>query len=343
MFDHRPTQKEIAKLTQLTQATVSMALADNPRVSKATRKRVQKVANELGYRPDPHLTALSTYRKRSTSAKYQATLAWLVNDPDNEQWKRLPAFYNEYYLGAIDRAKELGYQLEEHQLQKDGMSGKRLASLLWARNIPGILLAPQAGPNTCLDFDFSQFSAVTFGHSLQSPELHTVVSHQAKSMTRLMRHILDLGYQRPGLALSTQSDQRTIHNWSSAFWGAQQSLKVKDRLPIHTKPQITPEGLAQWLKRYRPDVVVTEQRHAKKWLLSIGEQIPETLGLAIITIQEQSQNCSGILENSRLIGARAIEFLVDLLHRRECGVPEIPMTLMIDGKLVEGETLRCQA
>ncbi|GHC13334.1 LacI family DNA-binding transcriptional regulator [Cerasicoccus arenae] len=339
----RATQKDIAKLTDLAQATVSMALADNPRVSKETRKRVHEVAKQLGYRPDPNLTALSAYRKCSKSAKYQATLAWLVNDPESELWGTIPLFYRDYHLGAVERAKELGYQVEEHQLLSNGMTPKRLSGLLWTRNIPGILLSPQAGPNRTMDFDFSKFSVVTFGHTLASPEVHTVVSHQSKSMIKLMEQIMKLGYKRPGLALSKQSNQRTLHNWSSAFWAAQQALPLENRVPMCFEDKITEQNFLPWFKEHRPDVVVTEQKQAPEWLNSVGERIPETLGLAYIALHDENSNYSGIHENSKLIGARALEFLVDLIHRREQGVPEVPLTLMIDGTWVEGTTLRQQS
>lgn len=340
MQEHRPTQKDIARRTGIAQATVSMALANNPRVSKETRSKVHQVAKELGYRPDPHLTALSAYRKRTGRTDYKATLAWIVNDPESENWKNIPQFYLDYYHGAVERAKELGYQVETHYLAKAGMTSKRLSQLLWARNIPGILFSPQATPSTDMDFDVSRFSAVTFGHTLASPALHTVVSHQSKSMIKLVEHVLELGYKRPGLALSERSDQRTIHNWSSSFWAVQQSLEAKDRLSILLAEDMTRQLLVDWIHQSKPDIVITEQRRAKEWLLASGLRIPDDLGLALISLYEQNTGVSGILENSRLIGARALEFLVDMIHRREYGVPQVPLTLMIDGTWQEGATLK---
>ncbi|MGE9292857.1 MAG: LacI family DNA-binding transcriptional regulator [Puniceicoccales bacterium] len=342
MDDARPTQKEIARLTGLAQSTVSMALANNPRVSEKTRKYVHEIASQLKYHPDPYLTALSAYRKRSDSAKYQATLAWVGSDPDNEVWSVIPPFYRHYYEGAVERARELGYRIEEHNLVKGGMTGQRLSKLLWARNIPGVLFAPQAMPGSSLVFDFSHFAAVAFGHTLVSPAIHTVVSHQSKSMLTLLDELQKLGYKRPGLAITHQSDNRTMHNWSSAFWGVQQTLKPENRVPILMVKEMSANVFKVWLKENRPDVVVTEQRYGHAWLVEAGESIPETIGLAIITLRDWQKGYSGIMENSHLIGARALEFLVDLIHRREHGVPEVPTTLMVDGSWVEGTTVRRQ-
>lgn len=48
----RPTQKTIARLTGLAVPTVSRALAGAPDIGEETKKRVQEVAAEIGYRPD---------------------------------------------------------------------------------------------------------------------------------------------------------------------------------------------------------------------------------------------------------------------------------------------------
>ena len=46
------TQREFAKLLSVSQATISMALKDNPTISEELRKRVKKMAEETGYAPN---------------------------------------------------------------------------------------------------------------------------------------------------------------------------------------------------------------------------------------------------------------------------------------------------
>ena len=50
--DRRPTLKTIAFMTGLGVSTVSQALKDGPDISKATKKRVQLIAKQIGYRPN---------------------------------------------------------------------------------------------------------------------------------------------------------------------------------------------------------------------------------------------------------------------------------------------------
>ncbi|MDP0495280.1 MAG: LacI family DNA-binding transcriptional regulator [Verrucomicrobiota bacterium JB024] len=339
MTTSRVTQKEIAEATGLTQATVSMALANHPKISQDTLQKVRSVAQSLGYRPDPFLTALSAYRRQSAPTRYQATLAWLVNEGENPHWRKSSTFRH-YFEGAERRAAQLGYRLEEHRLQCEGMTPQRLSQMLRARNIPGILVAPQPDPGMSIQFDFTHFSAVTFGYTLVNPALHLATLHQFRSMTKLMDNLYHLGYKRPGLALSDESDRRADFNWSAAFWSGQRHWPVKERIsPFIPKP-LTKENFAKWFYKKRPDVVVTIWAWVRDWLIEMGESIPESTGFALLSVPDEEKVFSGIWENPQLIGERALEFLVDLIHRRECGVPDVPLSQLIDGTWVDGTTLR---
>src|SRR5690606_18100520 len=54
----RVTLSDIAKQAEVHVTTVSLALRNHPRLPERTRKRIQKIAEELGYQPDPVLQAL---------------------------------------------------------------------------------------------------------------------------------------------------------------------------------------------------------------------------------------------------------------------------------------------
>src|SRR4051812_31228185 len=56
------SQAAIARRLNLSQRTVSFCLSGSDRVSEETRKRVLKVANELGYRPNRSALSMRTGR-----------------------------------------------------------------------------------------------------------------------------------------------------------------------------------------------------------------------------------------------------------------------------------------
>jgi DNA-binding LacI/PurR family transcriptional regulator len=59
-LDRPVSLRDVAKLAQVSVATVSMVLNDNPRISRATQLRVQKVIEKTGYRPNRLAQSLSS-------------------------------------------------------------------------------------------------------------------------------------------------------------------------------------------------------------------------------------------------------------------------------------------
>ncbi|HEU5078976.1 MAG TPA: LacI family DNA-binding transcriptional regulator [Opitutaceae bacterium] len=342
MESARPTQKDVARTAGVTQATVSLALRNHPEVSAETRTRIQAIATRLGYAPDPYLSGLSAYRKTRRPAKFQASLAWLSNYPKGESWKNFPAFRG-YFAGAVERAKALGYRLEEFRLHTPGMTCARMENILAARNISGILVAPQPRSGTKLDFRFDRFSAVTFGYTLVEPQLHVAAMHMFRSMETAFRRLIALGYRRPGLALAGESDQRADRQWSAAFWTEQQSLPLDCRVPLLLGQPLERQSFLAWYERHRPDVVVAIWPEVLAWLVEAGVTVPEDTGLALLTVPDGGVLYSGIWENPQMIGAKAVEFLVDLTHRSDRGVPEVPLTMLVAGSWVAGKTVRGKA
>lgn len=64
-MEKRPTLKTIGQLAGLSHVAVSKALRDAPDISEATKERVRKIADELGY--TPNLTARNLYLQRAST------------------------------------------------------------------------------------------------------------------------------------------------------------------------------------------------------------------------------------------------------------------------------------
>ncbi|RRK00635.1 LacI family transcriptional regulator [Opitutaceae bacterium TAV3] len=345
----RPTQKDIARALGLTQATVSMALRGDPLVTPATRERVRAAAATLGYAPDPYLTGLAAYRHRKRPVEVRAVLAWLSNDAGGESWKKSATFCD-YHAGAVDRARELGYVLEDHALRAPRMTPARVESILLARGINGLLVAPQPTPGSRIEnFSFERFSSVTFGYTLASPQLHLVALHQFRAMETAVRRLRALGCKRIGLALASDSDERADNNWSAAFWSEQRRLPARERVaPLFGNP-LTRELFLDWLVRRRPDAVLTIWPVVYSWIHDAGLRVPDDVSFALLSIPsgpttewitgDRAPVFSGITENPRLIGAKAVELLVEAIHRGERGRPTVHVSTLIEGTWIAGETV----
>ena len=79
MSDERVTLADIARKAGVHVTTVSLALRNHPRLPVATRQRLCALADQMGYRPDPAMRALVSYRQKLRPPHSQLTLAYVTN------------------------------------------------------------------------------------------------------------------------------------------------------------------------------------------------------------------------------------------------------------------------
>jgi DNA-binding LacI/PurR family transcriptional regulator len=342
----RVTQQDIARKAGVHRATVSMAIKGHPNIPVKTRERILAIAASLGYEPDPMLSALAAYRNRRRPATFHGTLAWLINSAYGFDWRdrTLRPHFSDYYEGASRQAGNYGFKIEIFDFNAPGMTPTRMASILAARGIQGILLCPQPRPETNLEFLWKDFAAVTFGYSLATPRLHTVGATQYRAMRLTVRQIRRLGYRRIGLALDGDHDLRTDHNYLAGYLveehlaGARRSATI----PILSSPYPDHGAVVRWLKAHRPDAIVTGNYHFHDLLRSFGTRVPEEIGVACPLLPSADTELAGVVENSQEIGTVAVNFLIGMIHRQERGVPDNPQRIHVEGRWLEGKTLQQQ-
>src|ERR1044071_8921386 len=94
----RYTIKDIAKQSGVSLSTVSLVFNGNPRISAATRDRVMKTIEELGYQPNRMARALAW--------KHTRTLAVLL---PQLRHTFADVYFGEIISGIYDQANKLGY------------------------------------------------------------------------------------------------------------------------------------------------------------------------------------------------------------------------------------------
>src|SRR5258708_37849280 len=88
-----PNLRTIARKAGVSHTAVSLALRNDPSVSVATRTRIQKLANDLGYKPNALVSALMRQVHSKSRIVAQETIAYLSADHTADRWKRTPAFH----------------------------------------------------------------------------------------------------------------------------------------------------------------------------------------------------------------------------------------------------------
>ena len=352
----RITLRDVAARAGVHHTTAARALKNDPRVKTGTLSRIKALAAQMGYVPDPMLSALNAYRHASRTSQYHGTVAWITNFPTRDAWRSTwgsshTSCYELYFLGASDQLAKHGYKLEEFWLLEPGMTARRASQVLLHRGVRGLLLCPLAASRGHLSLQWDKFSAVSFGYSLLRPKLHLFSAAHFRAVITCLRQLRAKGYQRIGMVISHAMDARLDYLWTAAYRSALPMLPSRQTLPIYFywdgrkgdalgSAQPSEKMFLKWYETHRPEAIVTSAAATvSRWLRTGGYQVPQNVALANPALQEKEPLVAGVMEASREIGRAAADFLVGMMQRGEQGIPHAPQRVLLEGSWREGTTV----
>jgi LacI family transcriptional regulator len=330
------TLQQIAQTAGCSLATVSYALREDPRIRAETRARVQQIAGELGYRPNPRFSALMSHirRSRPVAAGERIAFVW-VHTPRAESAK--DPFLQRVFLGAKARAEALGYGLESFWTAERGMTDRRLSQVMKSRGITGVLLSPvMHEAEVTLDLEWSNFAPAVIGSARWNPELHHAGHHHYLAMRMALERLASAGCRRPMAILEDDVNERARRAWEAAFPVFHPSRTAAAELLLIGIPRDR-RALARRLKQSRPDAfvvssdIVIHQMKARGWVPPEG--IP-TISLHWVPTEPA---IGGVDQSYDMIAANAVDLVVSQLNSNETGVPPWPRMLLFPGRWVEAE------
>ena len=222
------------------------------------------------------------------------------------------------------------------------MTGRRLTSILLARGIRGLLIAPVPASRGHLTLDWSQFAAATCGYSLWRPNISRACGDTFQTIAMSLRELKRLGYRRIGLATRAGDDERSNHLVLAAMLAYQHNVKPANRVPLLLTKHLNEPTFTKWFRRHSPDAVLGPGRGMIPWMHACGKRVPTDVGFVQLQSTEHTKGCAGIHSNARLIGSAAIDLVVGQLQRNELGIPSSSKVVLIAGEWIDGPTVRGQ-
>lgn len=187
----RPTQADVARLAEVSRATVSYVLSgrgDGPiTVTEGTRQRVLKAAEQLGYEPD---AAAQSLRLRASK-----TIGVLIPDLTNPH-------YWQIVRGAEQEAQSRGYDLLLTNTCLDQDRERSGVQALLRRRIDGLVLLLTFGDylgDMLKMLARRRSPVVLLGVESELYGLDSVNPDYSDGASQLMKHLLALGHRRIGL------------------------------------------------------------------------------------------------------------------------------------------------
>ncbi len=334
----RPTLQDIADKLGLSKMTVSRALRGERHVRQEVMEAVRAEAEALDYRPDPEISKLMSYMRRSRRSESPRTLAfiWAEKSPGT---MRQSSWSMDLFSGARQRATQLGFELSEFHLAERGMTAPRLSSILEARGIPGFILSPLLSRSRGhVAMRWEKFSSAVIGLGFARPPQHRVHHHHFLGMMETLHQLKRRGYRRIGFFSGSTIDERMFRAWSASFL-VHHPLPRKEAaglLCLVREP--TRQVFSDWMAKARPQVVIDSGRLLWPWLKGI--RVPEELGYATLSWESDQPERAGIDQQAGVLGAAAVDLVVEQFHRNERGTPEHAKVLMTTGRWRDGGSLR---
>ena len=330
------TQRDIAKALGLSQATISLALSGRGKISDDLRERIRGYAEKHGYRMDPALSALAAYRRGKRQPGFQGTVAWVTNFDTRDGWK-IDTFVD-YHAGAESFLAAHGYGLETLWLGEPGMTAARMSGILRARGIECLLLCPQQHAGMVADWDFSGFSVVTFGFTLEKPRFHMVTAQGFTSMRILCDSLRDLGHRAIGFAYGQKIEERSQGSWLGGYLVSQSLDRSARSIPPLRIASGNDTKIPRWLDRHKPDAVICTEPAGFDYLRKSGCRIPDDFSFCL-TVADPARGIGGMTFDNRRIGEIAARKVIGLHHARERGTPPVHEFTAIEGVFDPGKTV----
>ena len=332
---------DVARLAGVHASTVSLALRNHPSIPEATRARVRRAAEKVGYQPHPLVSALMSFRRSAREIPRHTTLAFVTSSQPTNAWRESRTLRDQL-AGAQERAQMFGYHVEEFPIYAPGVTPARFNQMLRNRGIIGLIIAPLRNEYDTLPIQWEHFAAVAVAFTLRSPDLPRVGSDHGQSIRLAIAECRRRGYRRIGLAVQRSVLERVEQQWLAGFLVAHVETSPRAMvMPLLAEPW-SESTFLKWFKAQRPDVILTGGDYASvlSWLKRAGVEVPGKVGVVSLDVHVREGSIAGIDQHSEELGAAVVDHLIARLHRNERGAPPRAVRLHVMGEWREGVTIR---
>ncbi len=187
MINASTTIKQIAKELGISASTVSRALRDNPRISKATTKKVKELAEKWHYVPNPAAKLLKNNRTYTIGV----LLPFLKEE-----------FFSMAISGIEDTLMPKNYHVMVSQSRDSLEREKMMVNSFLASRIDGLIASVSAETNHYGHFKRLEeygIPVIFFDRVPRNYESHKIKSNVTYGAIETMRFLADKGIKRIGL------------------------------------------------------------------------------------------------------------------------------------------------
>ncbi len=333
-----PTYRQIADAAKVSIFSVSCALRNRPGVSEATRKNIRKIASQMGYKPNPLVTALMTGHRRGRNRRMRAILA-VLTDRVTRRNRETSSTNRESYEGYVSAFGAAGFLVEEFLVEDYADAPMRFFSGLRFRNAPGVLIQAGVVPDWGITH-WKHLALASVGNRQFNVPCHLASTDHYRNSWLAMTRLVGLGYKRIGFAMSraewvTTADYRALS--ASMGWAVQAGIPV---IPPHWTETWESANFLRWVEVNRLEAVVAAEHEPLLFLQQAGYSIPRNIGFAHLGLDTKWDNLAGVRQNNFQVGEAAAQLVMDQINRNSYGPPQHPCSVQVSGDWFQGPTIK---
>jgi hypothetical protein len=335
-----PTLADVAREAGVSTFTASMALRGSAKVAPATRERVLAAAAAIGYRTNPLVRTVMAGIRHRQHRLTGNVIAFLVTRERANRPHQLD-YQDRLRKGAEVRARHYGFRLESIHFSSASGSGRRLQQVLDARGIVGVMVPPVPNNDFAFGLEWERLACVAIGHSFAEVPTHRVSSNHARFMRTALKACANLGWSRPGLAVSNRLVEATDEAVVGGYFGSTYLTGGNFAIPpyLYDDDDFYEPGFLDWVRREEVGVVLTMRGSLYDTLRDAGYEIGRDIGYAMLNWHSGDARFAGIDQHMPELGAAAIDLLVQVMQANEFGIPSLPRIVELDGDWVDGPSL----
>ncbi|HET7657546.1 MAG TPA: LacI family DNA-binding transcriptional regulator [Bacillales bacterium] len=184
------TIRDVAKLANVAPSTVSRVIADHPRISGATKKRVRKAMADLGYHPN--------YNARSLVNKSTQTIGVVMPSSGDKVFQN--PFFPEVIRGISTKAHEDQYGLYLTTGSNEQEIYEGVAGMIQGGRVDGIVLLYSRIDDRIFDYlEENSLPFVVIGKPFrQADQITHIDNDNFKASSELTEYLIRLNHTRIG-------------------------------------------------------------------------------------------------------------------------------------------------
>ncbi|WP_243292275.1 LacI family DNA-binding transcriptional regulator [Bacillus sp. FJAT-47783] len=182
------TIKDVAKHANVSPSTVSRVIADHPRISEETKRKVRKAMEQLGYHPN--------FQARSLANKSTETIGVVMPSSTNYAFQN--PFFPEVLRGISMKAHEIGYGLYLSTGTKEEEIYREVVSMVQGGRVDGIVLLYSRIHDQVMNYLFEEnFPFIVIGRPYEHTDDITYVDNDNVAISKeVTNYLIELGHDR---------------------------------------------------------------------------------------------------------------------------------------------------